>query len=151
MSSGVLAAAGWTGRTDDGGDRSGRHLSVSRSRDYGQIVLKRGSFEEGRPALVPGTFSNGFHEIWPIAHAEGAPALARTGQTIVNVPDTTILKLYVDDEPFYLPRSRSSSRRHDPDAERNDRSAAPVPRLCPVARQKSLVVSASGHPVAQQC
>ena len=39
-------------------------------------------------------------------HAEGAPALAKTGQTIVNVPDTTIIKLYVDDEPFFLPTAR---------------------------------------------
>ncbi len=70
------------------------------------FVGVRGSFEEGRPALVPGTFVNGFHETWPIMHAEGAHALARTGQTIVNVPDTTILKLYVDDEPFYLPTAR---------------------------------------------
>jgi alpha,alpha-trehalose phosphorylase len=70
------------------------------------FVGVRGSFEEGRPALVPGTFVNGFHETWPIVHAEGAPSLARTGQTIVNVPDTTILKLYVDDEPFYLPTAR---------------------------------------------
>ncbi len=66
----------------------------------------RGSFEEGRPALVPGTFVNGFHETWPIVHAEGAPALAKTGQTIVNVPDTTIIKLYVDDEPLFLPTAR---------------------------------------------
>ena len=66
----------------------------------------RGSCEEGRPAVVPGTFVNGFHETWPIMHAEGAHALARTGQTIVNVPDATILKLYVDDEPFYLPTAR---------------------------------------------
>ena len=70
------------------------------------FVGVRGSFEEGRPALVPGTFVNGFHETWPIMHAEGAHALARTGQTIVNVPDTTILKLYVDDEPFFLPTAR---------------------------------------------
>ena len=70
------------------------------------FVGVRGSFEEGRPALVPGTFVNGFHETWPITHAEGAHALARTGQTIVNVPDTTILKLYVDDEPFFLPTAR---------------------------------------------
>ena len=70
------------------------------------FVGVRGSFEEGRPALIPGTFVNGFHETWPIVHAEGAPALARTGQTIVNVPDTTILKLYVDDEPFFLPTAR---------------------------------------------
>jgi alpha,alpha-trehalose phosphorylase len=33
----------------------------------------RGSFEEGRPALRPGTFVNGFHETWPIVHAEEAP------------------------------------------------------------------------------
>jgi len=66
----------------------------------------RGSFEEGRPALLPGTFVSGFHETWPIVHAEEAPALARTGQTIVNVPDVTILKLYVDDEPLFLPTAR---------------------------------------------
>ena len=70
------------------------------------FVGVRGSFEEGRPALCPGTFVNGFHESWPIVHAEGAPALARKGQTIVNVPDATIIKLYVDDEPFYLPTAR---------------------------------------------
>jgi len=70
------------------------------------FVGVRGSFEEGRPALVPGTFVNGFHETWPVMHAEGAHALAKTGQTIVNVPDTTILKLYVDDEPFFLPTAR---------------------------------------------
>jgi alpha,alpha-trehalose phosphorylase len=73
------------------------------------FVGVRGSFEEGRPAVVPGTFVNGFHETWPIMHAEGAHALARTGQTIVNVPDATILKLYVDDEPFYLPTARLES------------------------------------------
>jgi alpha,alpha-trehalose phosphorylase len=67
----------------------------------------RGSFEEGRPALSPGTFVNGFHETWPIVHAEEAPALARTGQTIVSVPDATILKLYVDDEPLFLPTART--------------------------------------------
>ncbi len=71
------------------------------------FVGVRGSFEEGRPVLSPGTFVNGFHETWPIVHAEEAHALARTGQTIVNVPDSTILKLYVDDEPFFLPTVRT--------------------------------------------
>ena len=70
------------------------------------FVGVRGSFEEGRPALCPGTFVNGFHESWPIVHAEAAHALARRGQTIVNVPDATIIKLYVDDEPFFLPTAR---------------------------------------------
>jgi alpha,alpha-trehalose phosphorylase len=66
----------------------------------------RGIFEEGRPVIEPGTFCNGFHETWPIVHAEEAYGFAKTGQTIVNVPDTTLLKLYVDDEPLYLPSAR---------------------------------------------
>jgi alpha,alpha-trehalose phosphorylase len=66
----------------------------------------RGSFAEGRPALSPGTFLNGFHETWDIKHAEEAFGLARTGQTIVNVPDATVVKLYVDDEPLHLPSAR---------------------------------------------
>ncbi|HCU97362.1 MAG TPA: family 65 glycosyl hydrolase [Actinobacteria bacterium] len=66
----------------------------------------RGSLEEGRPALSPGTFVNGFHEIWPIMHPEEANGLARNGQTIVSVPDATIIKLYVDDEPLFLATAR---------------------------------------------
>ncbi len=66
----------------------------------------RGTFEEGRPAFSPGTYVNGFHEIWPIVHAEEAHALARVGQTLVNVPDSTIFKLYVDDEPLFLATAR---------------------------------------------
>ncbi len=60
----------------------------------------RGTPEEGRPAFAHGTFVNGFHETWPIRHAEAAFGFARTGQTIVNAPDTTLLKVYVDDEPL---------------------------------------------------
>ncbi len=66
----------------------------------------RGMFEEGRPSREPGTFCNGFHETWPIVHAEEAYGFARTGQTIVNVPDPTLMKLYVDDEPLFLPTAR---------------------------------------------
>ncbi len=66
----------------------------------------RGLVEEARPAVESGTFLNGFHETWPIVHAEQAFGFARTGQTIVNVPDVTIMKLYVDDEPLYLPSAR---------------------------------------------
>ena len=32
----------------------------------------RGTLEEGRPVSSPGTFVNGFHETWPIMHAEEA-------------------------------------------------------------------------------
>ncbi|MGV8848890.1 MAG: glycoside hydrolase family 65 protein [Propionibacteriaceae bacterium] len=62
----------------------------------------RGNVEEGRDAYAHGTFINGFHEVWPIHHAEAAYGFARVGQTIVNVPDTKTMRLYVDDEPLLL-------------------------------------------------
>ena len=45
----------------------------------------RGNVEEGRDGHAHGTFVNGFHETWPIRHAEEAFGFARIGQTIVNV------------------------------------------------------------------
>jgi alpha,alpha-trehalose phosphorylase len=63
----------------------------------------RGNPEEGRPAHAHGTFINGFHETWQIEHAEDAHGFARIGQTIVNVPDAKVLKIYVDDEPLLVP------------------------------------------------
>ncbi|WP_370893953.1 glycoside hydrolase family 65 protein [Janibacter sp. GXQ6167] len=62
----------------------------------------RANPEEGRDAHVHGTFVNGFHETWQIQHAEAAYGFAQTGQTIVNAPDTKLMKLYVDDEPLTL-------------------------------------------------
>ncbi len=62
----------------------------------------RGNVEEGRETHAHGTFINGFHETWPIRHAEEAFGFARVGQTIVNVPDNKTIKLYVDDEPMLL-------------------------------------------------
>jgi alpha,alpha-trehalose phosphorylase len=62
----------------------------------------RGNVEEGRDGHEHGTFVNGFHETWTIRHAEEAFGFARVGQTIVNVPDAKIIRLYVDDEPLVL-------------------------------------------------
>ena len=62
----------------------------------------RGNVEEGRDTYAHGTFINGFHETWPIRHAEEAFGFAQVGQTIVNVPDNKTIKLYVDDEPLLL-------------------------------------------------
>jgi alpha,alpha-trehalose phosphorylase len=65
----------------------------------------RGCFEEGGPIGQQGTFINGFYESWVILYPEEAYGLASTGQTMVNVTDTKIIKLYVDDEPFWLPHA----------------------------------------------
>lgn len=62
----------------------------------------RGNVEEGRDSYAHGTFINGFHETWPINHAEEAYGFARVGQTIVNAPDAKIIRLYVDDEPLLV-------------------------------------------------
>src|SRR4028118_1486370 len=62
----------------------------------------RGNVEEGRETHSHGTLLSGLHQTWPSRPAEGAVGFARTGQTIVNVPDNKTMKLYVDDEPMLL-------------------------------------------------
>jgi alpha,alpha-trehalose phosphorylase len=63
----------------------------------------RGCFEENTPVVQSGTFINGFYESWPIVYPEEAFGFARTGQTIVDVTDSSIIRLFIDDEPFELP------------------------------------------------
>jgi alpha,alpha-trehalose phosphorylase len=63
----------------------------------------RGCPEEGGPNAENGTFINGFYETWPIVYGEEAYGFARTGQTICNVTDSKIIRLFVDDEEFWLP------------------------------------------------
>src|SRR5215467_10642982 len=65
----------------------------------------RGCFEEGGPNAENGTFINGFYETWPILYPEEAYGFAKTGQTILNITDSKIIKLFVDDEPFWLPNA----------------------------------------------
>src|SRR3546814_4761752 len=60
----------------------------------------RGNYPEGRFAQEQGTFINGFHEIFPIRHAEQAYGFAEVGQTIVNAPDAKVMRVYVDNEPL---------------------------------------------------
>jgi alpha,alpha-trehalose phosphorylase len=65
----------------------------------------RGGPEEGGPNSENGTFINGFYETRPIVYGEDAYGFAKTGQTICNVTDSKIIKLFVDDEPFWLPNA----------------------------------------------
>lgn len=60
----------------------------------------RGNMPEGRHAHEQGTFVNGFHETFPIRHAEQAYGFAEVGQTIINAPDAKVMRVYVDDEPL---------------------------------------------------
>ena len=54
------------------------------------------------PAYEPGVFLNGFYEHRPIAYGEHAYGFPRLGQSILNCPDGTIVKLFIDDEPFVV-------------------------------------------------
>ena len=65
----------------------------------------RGCPEEGGPNAENGTFINGLYETRPIVYGEDAYGFAKTGQTICNVTDSKIIKLFVDDEPFWLPNA----------------------------------------------
>jgi len=86
--------------TDFSGDDMGRTETLF-AVGNGYLGL-RGNVDEGRDGHVHGTFINGFHETWPIRHAEEAFGFARVGQTIVNAPDAKIIRIYVDDEPLVL-------------------------------------------------
>src|SRR6266498_4557075 len=65
----------------------------------------RGCPEEGGPNAENSTLINGFYESRPIIYGEEAYGFPKTGQTILNVTDSKIIKLFVDDEPFWLPNA----------------------------------------------
>jgi len=65
----------------------------------------RSASPDGTHVHDRGTYLNGFHETWPIRYPEDAVGMARTGQTMVAVPDATGLELTVDGETFALGES----------------------------------------------
>ncbi|KXG45023.1 beta-phosphoglucomutase [Tepidibacillus decaturensis] len=66
----------------------------------------RGNFEEGYPGpegtSVNGTYLNGFYESEPIIYGEEAYGYAKYSQTMLNVTDSKIIRLYVEGEEFNL-------------------------------------------------
>ena len=65
----------------------------------------RGCPEEGGPNVENTTLINGFYETRPIVYGEEAYGFAKTDQTILGVTDSKTIKLFVDDEPFWLPNA----------------------------------------------
>ena len=62
----------------------------------------RGSFEEGEPVVIPGTYLNGFFEERPLPYAEAGYGFPESGQTVVNVTDGKLIRLLVRDSPLDL-------------------------------------------------
>jgi alpha,alpha-trehalose phosphorylase len=60
----------------------------------------RANLDEGEPHGLPGSYLNGVYESWPLVAAEAAYGLPQSGQTMVNVTNGKLIRLFVDDEPF---------------------------------------------------
>jgi alpha,alpha-trehalose phosphorylase len=60
----------------------------------------RGNLDEGEPHGLPGTYLNGVYEVRPLPYAEPQYGLPESGQSVINVTNGKIIRLYVDDEPF---------------------------------------------------
>ena len=60
----------------------------------------RGTLDEGDPCGTPGTYLNGVFEEHPMPYAEDGYGYPEHGQTVVNVPDGKLVRLFVGDEPF---------------------------------------------------
>jgi alpha,alpha-trehalose phosphorylase len=67
----------------------------------------RGTFEEGEPCGLPGTYLNGFYERHPLPYAEAGYGYPEDGQTVVNVTDGKIIRLLVQDEPLDMRYGRA--------------------------------------------
>ena len=60
----------------------------------------RGNLDEGEPHGLPGTYLNGFYELRPLPYAEVSYGQPESGQTVINVTNGKLIRLFVDDEPF---------------------------------------------------
>jgi len=67
----------------------------------GHIGL-RGSLDEGEPRVFPGTYINGVFEEHAMPQAEAGYGLIESAETMVNVTDGKIIRLFVGDSPFEL-------------------------------------------------
>src|SRR4029078_6468131 len=60
----------------------------------------RGNLDEGDLPALPGCYLNGFYEVRPLPYAEASYGLPEAGQTVINVTNGKLIRLFVDDEPF---------------------------------------------------
>jgi alpha,alpha-trehalose phosphorylase len=60
----------------------------------------RGVLDEGEPHGLPGTYLNGVYELRPLPASESAYGRPESSQTVINVTNGKLIRLFVDDEPF---------------------------------------------------
>jgi alpha,alpha-trehalose phosphorylase len=60
----------------------------------------RGVLDEGEPHGLPGSYLNGVYEERPLPYAEESYGRPESGQTVINVTNGKLIRLFVNDEPF---------------------------------------------------
>jgi alpha,alpha-trehalose phosphorylase len=60
----------------------------------------RANLDEGEPHGLPGSYLNGVYELRPLPYAEVSYGQPESGQTVINVTNGKLIRLFVDDEPF---------------------------------------------------
>ncbi|HUD80383.1 MAG TPA: glycosyl hydrolase family 65 protein [Streptosporangiaceae bacterium] len=60
----------------------------------------RGNLDEGEPHGLPGSYLNGVYEIRPLPFSEKAYGRPESSQTVINVTNGKLIRLFVDDEAF---------------------------------------------------
>ena len=60
----------------------------------------RGCLDEGDPHGMPGSYLNGVYELRPFPYGEAVYGRPESSQTVINVTNGKLMRLFVDDEPF---------------------------------------------------
>jgi alpha,alpha-trehalose phosphorylase len=90
---------GWAVRADGWHPETLAHCETVFSVSNGYLGL-RGNLDEGAPAVQHGTFVNGFAETHPLVYPESAYGFAQTDQTMLNLADGKVIRLWVDGAPL---------------------------------------------------
>jgi alpha,alpha-trehalose phosphorylase len=62
----------------------------------------RGNLDEGEPHGIAGSYLNGVFERHPMPYAEAGYGYPDSGESIINIPNGKVVRLFVDDEPLDL-------------------------------------------------
>jgi alpha,alpha-trehalose phosphorylase len=71
----------------------------------------RGTLDEGDPHGITGSYLNGVFERHPMPYAEAGFGYPDSGESVINVPNGKLIRLFVDDEPFDV--RRGELHRHE--------------------------------------
>jgi alpha,alpha-trehalose phosphorylase len=71
----------------------------------------RGTLDEGDPHGITGSYLNGVFERHPMPYAEAGYGYPDSGESVINVPNGKVIRLFVGDEPFDV--RRGELHRHD--------------------------------------